>query len=70
MSVNPDRNVRNEELCSQLSTYFERHGAFRSKRTFRLCLRAAGETETMQENIQDWLELDVGDRGFQLLVFL
>jgi hypothetical protein len=23
--------------------------------------RAAGETETTQENIQDWLELDEGD---------
>jgi hypothetical protein len=33
-------------------------------------LRAAGETETTQENIQDWLELDEGDRGFQLLVLL
>jgi hypothetical protein len=31
-------------------------------------LRAAGETETMQENIQDWLELDEGDPGFQLLI--
>jgi hypothetical protein len=30
-------------------------------------LRAAGETEAMQENIQDWLELDEGDPGFQLL---
>jgi hypothetical protein len=30
-------------------------------------LRAAGETETTQENIQDWLQLDEGDRGFQLL---
>jgi hypothetical protein len=30
-------------------------------------LRVAGETETMQENIQDWLELDEGDPGFQLL---
>jgi hypothetical protein len=29
-------------------------------------LRAGGETETMQENIQDWLQLD-GDPGFQLL---
>jgi hypothetical protein len=29
-------------------------------------LRAAGETETTQENIQDWLELD-GDTGFQLV---
>jgi uncharacterized protein YehS (DUF1456 family) len=30
-------------------------------------LRAAGETETTQENIQDWLQLDEGDHGFQLL---
>jgi hypothetical protein len=29
-------------------------------------LRAAGETEITQENIQDFLELD-GDLGFQLL---
>jgi hypothetical protein len=30
-------------------------------------LTAAGETETMQENIQDRLQLDEGDNGFQLL---
>jgi hypothetical protein len=30
-------------------------------------LRAAGETETMQKNIQDWLELEKGDPAFQLL---
>jgi uncharacterized protein YehS (DUF1456 family) len=30
-------------------------------------LRAAGETEITQENIQDWLQLDEGDTGFQLL---
>jgi hypothetical protein len=30
-------------------------------------LRAAGEIETSQENIQDWLEPDEGDPGFQLL---
>jgi hypothetical protein len=30
-------------------------------------LRAAGETETTQENIQDWLELDAGDPGCQVL---
>jgi hypothetical protein len=30
-------------------------------------LRAAGETETTQENVQDLLELDQGDPGFQLL---
>jgi hypothetical protein len=31
-------------------------------------LRAAGEAETMQENVQAWLELDEGDPGFQLLI--
>jgi hypothetical protein len=30
-------------------------------------LRAAGETETKQQNIQDWFELNEGDPGFQLL---
>jgi hypothetical protein len=29
--------------------------------------RAAGDTETTQENIQDWLQLVEGDPGFQLL---
>jgi hypothetical protein len=28
-------------------------------------LRAAGETETTQGNIQDWLQLDEVDPGFQ-----
>jgi hypothetical protein len=41
MSVNPDGN---EELRSQLSTYFKRHVGFGRKRILRLCLRAAGET--------------------------
>jgi hypothetical protein len=31
-------------------------------------LKAAGEAETMQENIQDWLVLDEGDSEFQLVV--
>jgi hypothetical protein len=30
-------------------------------------LRAAGETETAQENMQDWLELDECYPGFQLV---
>jgi hypothetical protein len=30
-------------------------------------LRAAGETETTQANIQDCFELDEGHSGFQLL---
>jgi hypothetical protein len=30
-------------------------------------LRAAGETETTQENIQDWLQLAEEYPGFQLL---
>jgi hypothetical protein len=33
-------------------------------------LRAAGETETTQEDIKDWLQLDEGDPGFQVLAFL
>jgi hypothetical protein len=30
-------------------------------------LRAAGEPESRQENMLDWLELDEGDPGFQFL---
>jgi hypothetical protein len=30
-------------------------------------LRAIGETETTEENIHDWLRLDAGNPGFQLL---
>jgi hypothetical protein len=30
-------------------------------------LRAAGETETTQTSIQDWLQLDEGGPGFQFL---
>jgi hypothetical protein len=33
---------------------------------FQTVLRAAGETETTQGNIHDWLQLDEGDPGFQL----
>jgi hypothetical protein len=40
--------------------------AFKSNRTIRL-LRAGGETETRQENVRDWLDLDEGGPGFQLL---
>jgi hypothetical protein len=57
--------MKNEKFCSQLSKYFKRHVGFRSKRTFRLSYAAAGEIETTQENIQNWL--DEGDPGFQLL---
>jgi hypothetical protein len=34
---------------------------------FQTVFRAAGETETTQENTRDWLQLDEGDPGFQLL---
>jgi hypothetical protein len=50
------------KLLLTLSTYFKRHVGFRSKRTYRLVLRAAGDTETA-----DWLQLDEGDPEFQLL---
>jgi hypothetical protein len=29
VTVNPERNMKNEKFCSQLSTYFKRHMAFR-----------------------------------------
>jgi hypothetical protein len=31
-------------------------------------LRAAGETETTRGNVQDWLQLNEADPGFQLLI--
>jgi hypothetical protein len=34
---------------------------------FQTLLRATGETERRQESMQDWLELDEGDPGFQHL---
>jgi hypothetical protein len=37
VTVNSNRNMKNEHLCSQMSTYFKRHVGFMSKRTFRLC---------------------------------
>jgi hypothetical protein len=37
------------------------------QKDFQIVLRAAGETDTTPENIQDWVELDEGDPGFQLL---
>jgi hypothetical protein len=36
---------------------------------FQTVLRAAGETETTQGNIQDWTELVEGDLGFKVLIF-
>jgi hypothetical protein len=33
-------------------------------------MKAAGVTETTQENIQNWLELDEGGLGFQFLLFV
>jgi hypothetical protein len=33
-------------------------------------MRAAGETEMAQENVQNWLQLDEENIGIRLLVFL
>jgi hypothetical protein len=33
-------------------------------------LRAAGQTPHTQENVQDWLQLNEGDSGFQILSLL
>jgi hypothetical protein len=64
-----------EKFCSQFSTYTWDLGRQMchsdseglEHKDFQTVLRAAGETETKQENIQDWLELDEGGPGFQLL---
>jgi hypothetical protein len=66
----PDNPNRIEKFFSHLSAYFERHMEFKSKiiaRNFQTMLRAGGETETTQDNIRDWLQLDEADLGFQLL---
>jgi hypothetical protein len=56
MSDNLDRNM-NSFVHSGI---YEQEG-------FHTVLKAARKTETTQENIQDWLELDEGDPRFQLL---
>jgi hypothetical protein len=61
MSDNPVLNMKNETFCLQQEG-LEQEGS-------QIVLRAAGETETTQENIQDWLQLDEGDTGFQLLTY-
>jgi hypothetical protein len=50
-----------------LSTYYKNKQGVWEQEDFETALRAAGETETTQENNKDWLELDQGNRGFQLL---
>jgi hypothetical protein len=37
---------------------------FTDKRAFKAVMSAGGGTETTQENIQDWLELDEGTLDF------
>jgi hypothetical protein len=37
------------------------------QKDFQAVLRAAAETNTMQGNIPEWLQLDEGDTGYQLL---
>jgi hypothetical protein len=54
-----DRNFKYVKFCSQLS---EGHVGIRT------VLRAAGGTETTQQIIQNWLQLDGGEPGFKLLI--
>jgi hypothetical protein len=64
MSDNPDRNMKNENIFSQLTTYSNKMLEKLEQDDFQTVLRAAGETETTQENIRDWLKLDEAlDRG-------
>jgi hypothetical protein len=50
-----------------LSTFQKTHEILEQE-GFQTVLRAIGETETTQENFQDWLQLDEGDLGFQLVI--
>jgi hypothetical protein len=60
---NPDTNKKNEKFWSKFSTeYFKKTCGPQEQEEFQTVLRAAGETETAQEN-----KVDEGDPGFQLL---
>jgi hypothetical protein len=52
MSGNPDRNINNERLFSQLSACFKRHGILEQEGS-QTVLRATEETEIKEENIKD-----------------
>lgn len=54
--------MKNKKFCSKLSTYLKTYGIYKQE-DFQAVLMAAGETDTMQESIQDWLEWD-GDPEF------
>jgi hypothetical protein len=54
-------------LVYTLKDTWDLEGRQLEQEDFQTVLRAAGETETTQENIQDWLQLDEGEPGFQLL---
>jgi hypothetical protein len=53
----------------QLSTYFKDTWDL-GARGLSGCVEGSWRDEIAQENIQDCFELDEGDPGFQLLVFL
>jgi hypothetical protein len=63
--------MKNDKFYSEFRIHFKRHVGLKDKRepkkiTFRL-LSTAGEAETTQENIRDWLGLDEEASRFQLL---
>jgi hypothetical protein len=67
MSDNENRNMKNWESCSQLNTRFKRHVGLGARG-----IRARGLSDCVEGSWRDWihpdwLELDEGDPGFQLL---
>jgi hypothetical protein len=52
------------KMSNSIHRWVHIHG-MQEQEEFQTVLRAAGETETTRENIQDWLQLDEGhpDRG-------
>jgi hypothetical protein len=59
--------MKNETYCSQMVHTFKRCGIYEQEgleqEDFQTVLRAAGETETTQENVRDWLQLEERDPG-------
>jgi hypothetical protein len=65
ISDNPDRKLKSS--VHSWVHVLRRCMGFRSKRTFRLCWGQLERLKPHKKILQDWLKLNEGDPGFQLL---
>jgi hypothetical protein len=56
MSDNPDRNMKSEKCCSQLSTYYESHKAFKKADESLVC---SDKTWTIPSNLHYYVQKQV-----------